>query len=622
MTQETGVVPGGYAGRFLQVDLSDGTSEAGALNPRDALELIGGYGIGAKHLFLNQPAGVDPLGPDNWLGFTTGPLTGSGAPTGTRWTVVTKSPLTGTWGDANAGGWFGQRLKASGYDAVFFRGVSPHPVYLMINDGEVSLHNAEELWGRDTFDTEERLKAKHGNDVHVACIGPAGERLSLISGIVHARGRVAARSGVGAVMGSKKLKAVVVRGTNPIPLPDPDAARAAKLQYVEQIKNGVGYADFYRTTGTLGAIAGAIKTADAPILNWAGVPSDFPDAESIGAAAMYESGRKKQTCWGCPVACWGEVYLEGESVPQPEYETVAAFGSMQLVDDLQAVLKSNELCNRYGLDTISAGATIAFAMECFDQGLIREKQIGFPLPWGDGKAAVRLVEMMALRQGFGNLLADGSMRAAQQIGGEAESFAIHVGGQELPMHDPRLEPGLGLVYVADATPGRHNQANCFLAPEGLDTSFPGFGQEVGDQVGRGRYMKTLGNLFHALQASGACQFGYLSTTVDFLCTSLHAVTGHPYDQRELLLCGERIANLRQSFNVREGINFLQTKIPWRAYGRPPLSDGPNAGITVKIEGLIREYLDEMDWDLDSAVPSHRKLRELRLDFVIDDLSQR
>ena len=610
---------GGYMGKLLLVDLTEHTTEVESLSSADSTNLIGGYGIGAKFLYLHQPGGVDPLGPENWLGFTTGPLTGSPIPTGTRWAVVTKSPLTGTWGDANAGGWFGQRLKAAGYDAVFCRGISPRPVYLLVDEERVSFCDASDLWGLDTFETEDRLRAKYGKDAHVACIGQAGEHLSLIAGVVHAKGRVAARSGVGAVMGSKRLKAVVVRGKLPLPLGDAGAVKAAKHKFVEQIKSGVGYAEFYRTMGTPGAIVSCIKTADSPILNWAGEPDDFPEVEQIGVHAMYEPGRRKRTCWGCPIACWGDVYLGTELVPQPEYETVAAFGSMQSVSDLRAILKSNELCNRYGLDTISAGSTIAFAMECFERGLISEEEVGFPLPWGDGQAATRLVEQMALRQGFGEVLADGSMRAAQQIGSGAEEYAIHVMGQDLPMHDPRLEPGLGLVYLADATPGRHNQADCYIAPVGLDIGFPGFAEGVGDQVGRGRFMKTLGSLFHVLQASGACQFGYLSTTVDYLPECLSAVTGHAYSMDELLLCGERIANVRQAFNVREGINMLEAQIPLRAYGRPPLAGGPNTGVTVKIESLLREYLEEMGWSQDAAIPSERRLRQLGLDFIVNDL---
>jgi aldehyde:ferredoxin oxidoreductase len=270
------------------------------------------------------------------------------------------------------------------------------------------------------------------------------------------------------------------------------------------------------------------------------------------------------------------------------------------------------------LDTISAGATIAFAMECFERGLIGENEVGFPLTWGNGETASRLVEQMAARQGFGAVLADGSLRAARQIGHGAEEFAIQVRGQELAMHDPRLEPGLGLVYLADATPGRHNQANSYLVPTGLGIELPRLGGRSHDQVGRGKAMKTLASLFHVVQAAGACQFGYLSTTFDYIVQALAAVTGHAYTYDEVLLCGERIANLRQAFNVREGINLVQTRLPLRAYGRPPLTDGPLKGATVNIELLLDEYLAEMEWDRSTAVPSERRLRELDLAFVVED----
>ena len=277
-------MPKGYAGKILSLDLTERTLATETLSAQDALQLIGGYGIGAKYLYLHQPGGVDPLGPDNWLGFTTGPLTGSSIPTGTRWTVVTKSPLTGTWGDANAGGWFGQKLRAAGYDAIFCRGIADRPVYLLVDEGQVSFHDAGELWGLDTFETDDRLKAIHGKDAEVACIGQAGELRSLISGIVHARGRIAARSGVGAVMGAKRLKAVVVRGKAALPVGNETAG--TKQKYVRQIMQGTGFSEFYRTTGTPGATVGCVFSGDAPVRNWSGSHADYPDVERVGSDAM------------------------------------------------------------------------------------------------------------------------------------------------------------------------------------------------------------------------------------------------------------------------------------------------------------------------------------------------
>jgi aldehyde:ferredoxin oxidoreductase len=420
-------------------------------------------------------------------------------------------------------------------------------------------------------------------------------------------------------MGAKRLKALVARGKARLPLARPKAIKSARRKYVGQIMTGVGYSEFYRTFGTPGSTVGSVSTGDAPIRNWSGKPDDFPEVQKLSAQAMYEHGRKRRSCWGCPIGCWGDVYLEGRRVPQPEYETVAAFGPLQLVSDLKAILRSNELCNRYGIDTISAGATIAFAMESFEKGLISEQDVGFRLRWGDGQAATRLVTEMSFREGFGALLADGSRRAAQQINPRAQQFAIHIMGQELAMHDPRLEPGVGLVYLADATPGRHTQACDYVGPPGWDIGFPGFAKDVGDQRGRGRFMKPLGNLFHVLQASGACLFGYLSMTVDFLPEWLAAVTGRDYSLDELLVCGERIASLRQAFNVREAVNMLEAQIPWRAYGQPPLDGGPNAGVTVKIVSLLQEYLHEMRWAPDSAIPEQERMGQLGLDWVVDQL---
>jgi aldehyde:ferredoxin oxidoreductase len=611
-------MPSGYMGQVLRIDLADGSSRAEELPAGDARELVGGYGIGAKFLWLNQPGGVDPLGPDNWLGFTTGPLTGSSVPTGTRWIVVTKSPLTGTWGDANAGGRFGQQLRAAGFDAVYFRGISERPVYAVIDEGVPSLHDAAELWGKDAFETEARLKEDYGAGAAVACIGQAGENRSLISGIVHSEGRVAGRSGVGAVMGAKRLKALVVRGTCPLLLSDPDAVRAVKKKYVGQITSGVGAAAEFRAAGTMSDFEECVFIGDTPVHNWAGEEADFPEVARVGRHALFAGGRKKRTCWACPIACWGEVHHDGELAPQAEYETVAAFGPLQLVSDLKAILKSNELCNRYGLDTISAGSTIAFAMECFAQGIITERDVGFPLRWGDGAAATRLVEEMAHRRGFGDVLADGSLYAAERLGPAARPLAMQIMGQDLPMHDPRLEPGLGLVYLVDATPGRHTQGLVYATPPEWDRYFPNFGVDFREQTDRGRMMKPLGNFCHALQAAGACLFGAFSTAVDFLPESLSAVTAVPYSIGDVLLCGERIANLRQAFNVREGLNPLEFEIPARAYGRPPLESGPHSGFQVRVEAMLQEYLEEMDWSRTAAVPSAAKLSELGLDFVLED----
>jgi aldehyde:ferredoxin oxidoreductase len=616
---------GGNLGKILYVDLERGLLTKAYISSELYQMFIGGYGLGARLIYDLMPPQKDPLGPENILGFLTGPLTGTPAPTATRFTVLAKSPLTHTWGDANGSGFFGPALKAAGFDGIFFFKVAPNPVYLFIEGGHSELRDASALWGQDTYMVDDWVKAEFGNTAEAVCIGPAGERLSLISGIMHAKGRTAARSGLGAVMGSKRLKAIIVRGSQSIPIADSNHVKDLKRKYTQQITGGKGFSEFYRTTGTPGYILAGALNGDSPIRNWAGVQKiDFPKPKPISMYGIAGLGKIKRACWHCPIACWGELKTEFDEWPVeahvPEYETVAAFGGNLLNNDLRSIVYANEICNRNGLDSISTGATVAFAFECFENGLITESDTGgLVLRWGDSRAVVTLTKQIALRIGIGDLLADGVKRAAEKIGNGAEIFAIHVAGQELPMHDPRYEPGLGLVYQMDATPGRHTQASQFIPPPDWEIGLPVLDHEKPEQKERGQFMKPLSTLNHIVNASGLCLFGYLSTSVEFLTEWLSAVTGFPYTLDELLLAGERIANMRQAFNVREGFNAVKTRIPCRAYGRPPLTEGPLSSIQVDIETLVREYLLSMDWSLEAAIPSRAKLVALGLKDVADDL---
>ena len=363
-------MPSGYTNLFLEVNLSSGRIEIKDLPEEYCTNYLGGYGIGARYLYDNLPKGSAPLSPENILGFVTGPLTGTPAIGGTRFTVVDKSPLTLGWGDANCGGNFGPMMKFAGFDAIFFRGRAERPCYLWINEGKVELRDASQLWGRDTVETTSALKAEAGNKAQVACLGPAGERLSLISGIMNGS-RAAARSGVGAVMGSKNLKAIVVQGNNLVPIANPQKTAELRRELVKAI--GGPWAEIWRRYGTCGALAGSVEMGDAPVKNWGGAGLlDFPGASKISDEAVIQYQTRRYGCWRCPVACGGEVVLpediEKNARRKPEYETLAAFGSLSLNDDLQSIIQLDELCNLNGLDTISAGATVAFAIECFEEG--------------------------------------------------------------------------------------------------------------------------------------------------------------------------------------------------------------------------------------------------------------
>jgi aldehyde:ferredoxin oxidoreductase len=604
---------GGYTGKILFVDLSDGKITEESLGEELCREFIGGYGIGAKIIYDRQKPGVDALGPNNTLGFVTGPLTGTPALVGARYVVVGKSPLTGTWGDANCGGSFGPALKFAGYDAVFFIGTSEKPVYLIITEGQAELNDATKLWGKDTNETEDLLKDELGEEAEVSCIGPAGEKLALISGVITAKGRAAARSGLGAVMGSKKLKAVVVRGNKEVPLADERKVKELRRKYLRSMSGP--RVELLRQYGTCGNTAAAVISGDSPIKNWGGTASlDFPNAEAISDDNVIKYEQRKFACWRCPLACGGYVkVMEGAYTVEghkPEYETLAAFGTMCLNDNVESIIKLNDVCNRYGLDTMSTGATIAFAIECYENGLItREDTDGIELRWGNAEAIVAMTEQLARREGLGDILADGVRVAAEKIGKGAEKYAIHIQGQEAPFHDPKFFPGFALAYQLAATPARHTQCGESLKPPGITIPFEN----------RGELQKRYDSLMHIVNAAGLCELAYTRVDAHSIPDFIGAVTGWDFTLEDCFMAGERIATIRHAFNLREGLNPLKFKVPGRVIGYPALGIGNVAGPTVDIETQNREYLEAMDWDLTTTVPSARKLAELGLEDVAHDL---
>ncbi len=609
-------MPGGYMGKILKVDLSRNELKDETLDEKLARQFIGGYGIGARRIFSEQKAGVEPLGPDNILGILTGPFTGTPAISGTRFTVVGKSPLTESWGDANCGGYFGAYLKFAGYDGVFFTGVAEKPVYLFIDNGRAELKDASHLWGKDTYQTEDALKSQLGRDVAVAGIGESGEKLCRIAGIIHDHGHAAARSGLGAVMGSKRLKAVAVKGKMKVPLADEAKARQLRKTYLGALR---GPLDQLKKFGTTFVNISCIESGDSPVKNWGGVAAiDFPDAKPIGAEAVFTYRWKGTACYLCPIGC--EAFMKegsGEYKYQagchrPEYETTAMFGSDCLNSNIESIIKVNDICNRYGVDTISAGAIIAFAMECYEKGLINQRDTdGIELTWGNHKAIVAMMEKLAKREGFGDLLADGVKVAAEKIGRGADQYAIHIRGQEVPAHNPIASFCLATTYITNATPARHTQGS---EEHHIDGLLPEFDKQ--SFSGRGQVYKRGSNFQHFLMSSGMCLFVYNALPhVDIVAEFMRAVTGWDVTIEELVITGERIGNIRQAFNIREGISPLPYQISGRLVGKPPLKAGPLAGVTVDEDTLVREYLAAMDWDQKTARPSDRKLKELGLEDV-------
>ncbi|MCH2657852.1 MAG: aldehyde ferredoxin oxidoreductase, partial [Dehalococcoidia bacterium] len=427
-----------FNGRILNVNLTTKEIETEIIEEHTYRELLGGSGLGARLLFERIPADADPLGPDNILGFFPGLMTGTPL-FGQRFQVVTKSPKNGGWGDANCGGDFGPMLKFVGYDGILFSGQSENPVYLYIDDDTIELRDATSYWGGLAIEVEDQFKEELGKKISVALIGPAGENLSTMAGVANERGRLAARSGVGAVMGSKKLKAVVVKPTQKIMAQNKEVILAVKESLGEFNKKSK---EFFTTFGTTGITANSAINGDAPVLNWGGVGIinlvDTMDMSGMNGPNFNESMEKKYACWHCPVACGAESvdgsdrgeFAFPKHTHRPEYETLGAFGVMNGVNNTDAMIAINHWCNEYGLDTISAGATISFATECYENGLLtKEDTDGIELTWGNATSVLDILHKIGRReQGIGDLLADGSTVAAQRIGPAAEEFITAIDG--------------------------------------------------------------------------------------------------------------------------------------------------------------------------------------------------
>jgi len=619
----------GYMGKIMNVNLNEGTIVEEALGEDLCRDYIGGYGIGARLLYERIPAGADPLGPDNILGFLTGSLTGTPALIGSRFVVVAKSPKTaGGWGDANCGGFFGPHLKFAGVDGVLFSGISAKPVYLFINEGSAALLEASDLWGMGVSQLEDVLMARHGKDVQICSIGPAGEKLSLTACIMNDKERAAGRSGLGAVMGSKNLKAIVVKGKMKVPLHDEDKMKDLRKKY---LKEATGAYEVLNQYGTAGITQGLILAGDAPVKNWSGAgTTDFPPemAQKISDDAVVGlENYKPYGCWRCPIACGGKVVqrngkfaleLNDGTGHKPEYETLAMFGSNLLNDNLPAIVKANEICNNLGMDTISVGATIAYAIECYENGLLTQDQTdGLELKWGNAEAIIELTEKIGKREGFGEILADGIRQAWKKLGKIGTDYAVHIDGEEVPAHDPKFVPGLATTYLLAATPGRHTQGGELSPAPGL--KIPKTDKYT--YAGKAQSHLILVAAMEVCNAAGLCMFGYLSYPWQAIPDQLAAATGQQYDMERIKQTGMRIFTMRHAFNLREGINPMKRSMPGRIVGEPPLKEGNVKDITVDYKTMTGEFLQELGWDKNTTVPTEESLRKLGMDFLIDDMKK-
>ena len=601
---------GSYAGKVLRVNLTQGKVEVHPLDLELAHRYVGGRGFGARILYDELKPGIDPLGPENLLLIATGPLTGTAAPTSGRFSASTKSPLTGTVFDSNAGGAFGPELKKAGFDMVVLEGQSPKPVYLWIHDGEAELLPAGSLWGSTVDVAEEALKRKHGGNVKTCIIGPAGENLVRMASIMVDGHRALGRGGLGAVMGSKRLKAVVVAGSGRPPQPaNPHAFHEEVKLVTEVLRRNPVTGDTLPRYGTPLLVTPVNKAGIFPVRNFQS--GYLEEAESLSGEQLAKTLlARRYACYGCPIGCGRISRLpDGRLTGGPEYETIWALGPNCGLIDLEAITLLNDLCNRYGLDTISMGGTLAYTIEAFQKGLIGEKETGgLKLKWGDLETLQILIEQTAYRKGFGRLLAEGTARLAERFGGE--DFAIHVKGLELPAYDPRGAKGTALAYATSNRGGCHLRAYIVMSEV---LSSPRYLNPLKVE-GKAELVKKLQDVFAMLDSLVMCKFtGFaLFQTLDyepaFYAKLLTTATGFYFDEEEFRRAGERIYNLERLFNVREGLDYRWDRLPAR-FLETPLPDGPAKGETLQLEPLLQEYYRIRGWDF-SGRPTDAKLMEL------------
>ena len=650
----------GIFGKILWIDLSSEIFEIKSIPEQLYRQYLGGYGLGCMLLYTNMQANLEPFDEESLLGFFPGLLTGSVAPFTGRYMVVGKSPLTKTWGDANSGGTFGPEIKKCGFDGIIIKGKADHPVYVSIIEGKREIRDAKNIWGLDIIEADNLVKKEHGPFVKTAGIGIAGEKLCKISGIVNDKGRIAARSGLGALMGSKNLKMIILKGDQKVSIFDKDRFMNLVKNYNSEnkIKNmnkisksllekvfgmvklmrrlKVGMSgppnlmrSIFRAFGTTMGNTISAETGDSPIKNWKGIGMyDFPYKKSneISSINIQKYKVREYGCFGCLVQCGAILEVPELNIKEthiPEYETCCAFGSLLLNNDLLSIIKINDLCNRAGIDTISTGATVAFAIDCYENGIINKDDTeGLELKWGNSNDIIELVKRIINREGFGDILADGAEIASQKIGKNSKVHVITSLGSELPMHDPKYINSLAFTYAFDPTPGRHTAASIDFTDTGPLEKFEhklqmpkGWKKKESKKV----EAQVINTAFHQVMSSaGMCLFSTSFGPYPFL-DLINALTGWELSIDELLKCGRRIQSLRQSFNLREGIKIAENTLPEIVVGNPPQERGPLKNVTVEYKEFFQKFCENFGWNPQNGFPLKHTLKELDLEFVINDL---
>lgn len=618
----------GLWGKIIRVNLSESKVAAEDIPEDKAREYLGGSGLATRYLYDEVPKGADPLGPENELIFMMGPLTGFASPSASRYNLTFKSPLTGNWGNANSGGFWASEFKKTGFDGIIFKGISSKPVYLVVEDDKAEIQDASFIWGKGVTETTRLIKEKLGKGFSVACIGIAGENQVKYANVMNDEHRAAGRCGGGAVMGSKRVKAIAVKGTKrPTVANEAAFSEATRKQYdiVDSSAMKVGFTAY----GTSFGVDVVNVRGGFPTRNWqTGV---FPEVEKINSTALCGEGGllyETRPCFACPIRCGRVTRIEkgpyaGRSGEGPEYETTGALGGMNVVTDIEAITVANYICNDLGLDTISAGSCIAFATECYEKGLLtKEDTGGIELKFGDSALLVELTEKIAKREGFGDFLAEGTKRMADKIGKGSEAFAMHVKGLELPAYDSRAAKITGLAFATANRGGDHItafvQGPTFFGMPFLIIEESKIKDVLKEDPAEAKVVKDLEDALTAVDCSGACKFMGLCLDADGIAATIAGATGFEFSKEDLWKVGERTYNLARAFSIREGMTKAADTLPKRLL-EEPLPEGPAKGHVNNLAILLDPYYEMRGWDKATGKPTPEKLRELGLEDVIKDM---
>jgi aldehyde:ferredoxin oxidoreductase len=617
----------GNHNRILQVDLSSGKQEEIGLDRDYWRDYVGGSTLAARLFADSDGLTADPLSPANPLLVMTGPMVGTNFPGSSRFVMCARSPLTGVWGESASGGFFGAQLKKAGFDGIVLMGKSDRPAYLVVENGRAKLMDAGDLWGLDTYECIDRLKQRHEDKqpARVLAIGPAGERMVRFAAVANDKAHYLGRTGMGAVMGSKNLKAIVARGNEKIPLAGQDAYRAARKAALVDIRESMICSSFH-DLGTAAAMDMGMLTGDVPIKNWS-LGEAYEMAAAIGGPAIHENILQGRTaCYACPIGCKPVVEVVDAKYrvskgPGPEYETCAGFGTMIMNDNLAAIAHLNEMCNRLGLDTITCGATVAFIMDCYENGLMTRADLdGLDLTWGNIDAVIELVKKIALRQGIGDTAALGSRAMADLVNGNAADYTVTVKGLELPMHDPRAFHGLGLAYMNSNRGACHLQHTVQAVEQGM-VAWPEIGLEedypATESSGKAKMVSICENIGQIANSACMCQFVFWAMGVENFLAGFNAVTGYEFNLADFLAAGERAWVLKRALNNQMGITASDDRLPKRIL--IALDDGCAAASVPDEELMRREYYKIRGLD-ERGFPTPQLLKKTGLGFLQERLS--